>query len=96
MQSNQTGAVALMKVVVELLKEGRSDPEAQGVGAHGEGGHVPMTFTWLLQLWQWILMLMPTPTLLLLIPGGWETDPPVVGVQVTQQRLLLVAIVVYV
>jgi len=94
-QSDQTGAVALMKVVVELLKEGRSDPEAQGVGAHGEGGHVPMPLTWLLQLRQWILMLMPMPTLLLLIPGGWETDPPVVGVQVTQQRLLLVAIVVY-
>jgi hypothetical protein len=38
---------------------------------------------------------MPMPTLLLLIPGGRETDPPVVGVQVTQQRLLLVVVVVY-
>jgi hypothetical protein len=39
-----------MKVVVELPKEGLSDPEAPGVEAHGKGGHVPMPLTWLLQL----------------------------------------------
>ena len=79
-QSDRTGAVALMKVLVELPKEGRSNPEAPGVGAHGEGGHVPVPLARLLRLRRRIPM--PMPTLLLLIPGGRETDPPVVGVQV--------------
>jgi len=35
------------------------------------------------------------PKLLLMIPGGRETDPTVVGVQVTQQHLLLVVVVIY-
>ena len=64
MQSNQTGAVALMKVLVELPKEGRSDPEAPGVGAHGKGGHVPVPLTRLLRLRRRILMPMPTEAII--------------------------------
>ena len=63
-QSDQTGAVALMKVLVELPKEGRSDPEAPGVGAHGKGGHVPVPLTQLLWLRQWIPMPMPMEAIL--------------------------------
>jgi hypothetical protein len=64
MQSDRTGAVALMKVLVELPKEGRSDPEAPGVGAHGEGGHVPVPLTRLLRLRRRIPMTMPTEAII--------------------------------
>ena len=64
MQSDRTGAVALMKVLVELPKEGRSNPEAPGVGAHGEGGHVPVPLTRLLWLRRRIPMPMPTEAII--------------------------------